>query len=347
MLAGLGLILAVLPLFGLLLLWTSSLLDERFANILYKLHLLRTGVLHLMFSTDKKWKKQPDPAMLTGSEEFSKRIIFIRHGESAWNLVFNKGFNSTFPKRMGDALRNEASMATTLDSVFVDSPLDGEGCEQAQSLQDFVEKAEDTPLVKILRGSEGNSVICSSNLRRALSTTTIGLWERLRRTQEKVHVLSSLQEITFNIDGVALAKPGTAPQLSHVELAALGSDLKSFEADRYYDCSEQNGDKEIQGSGIDRMYEYCNWCFERKEPVIIAGGHSLYFRAFFQTFLAHESAHTAKKHKMENAAVVAFTLFKGTKNGKVMYKIDEASIEAMYLGFEEKKPKKSKSKKAQ
>jgi hypothetical protein len=75
----------------------------------------------------------------------------------------------------------------------------------------------------------------------------------------QVHVLSSLQEITFNIDGVALAKPGLPPQLSAEELGAVGSDSKSFEADRYYDCSEQNGDKEIQGSGIDRIYEFCSW----------------------------------------------------------------------------------------
>lgn len=38
--------------------------------------------------------------------------------------------------------------------------------------------------------------------------------------------------------------------------------------------------------------------------------------------------------------MVKLILFKGVKNGKVMYAIKEDTVEPLYLGFEEKKSKK-------
>jgi len=199
----------------------------------------------------------------------------------------------------------------------------------------------------VLRGSEGDSVLVSSNLRRALSTCTIGMWERVQRTQEKIHILSSLQEVTFNIDGVALAKPQGFPELCNEELGAFGMTKDGFAPARYYNSSENDGDKPVNSHGIDRLKEFCAWCFRRDESTIVAAGHSLYFRYFFDTFLPKASAHVSRKLKMQNCAVVAFTLQKGRmKNGKTWYRIDEKSIRNLYLNFEQKKSKKSKKKKS-
>lgn len=331
----------LLPLLSVIALWIGSLFDQRFANIVYKLHLLRTGLTHMLFSKDRKWKKQPDSDGVTVEE--SKQIIFIRHGESKWNLVFNKGFGPSFPVRLASAIGNEFKQSITLDSVFVDSPLSKEGCDQAKGLYKYIESGKDE-VSAILKGTEGESVVCSSNLRRALSTCTIGMWDRIQRSQEKVKILSCLQEVTFNIDGVALAKPQGYPELCDEELDAFGKTKESFHPERYYDARENDGDKPVSSQGISRIKDFAAWCFEREEPTVVAAGHSLYFRYFFDTFLPKKSLHESRINKMENCAVVSFSLHKGkTKSGKTWYSIDESSINASYLGFEQKKSKKKKN----
>jgi len=339
-------VLTVLPLVCVISLWVASLYDQRFANVVYKLHLLRSGLATMLFSTDRKWKRTPD-AEGVNDVDAVKKVIFVRHGESEWNLVFNKGFGADFPGRLGSALLAEAKEATTLDSVFVDSPLSSVGCSQAKSLVNFIEKESEehsSGLGTLLKGLEGESVIASSNLRRALSTCTIGFWPRLQRTQEKIHILSSLQEVTFNIDGVALAKRHDYPELSAQELAAVGHKKSSFRPERVYDASRNDGTKIVKSVGVDRLKAFASWIFERKEPTIIAAGHSLYNRYFFDTFLPRKSLHESKILKMENCAIVAFDFHRGKlKNGQTWYRIEESSIENIYLGFEQKKVRKSKS----
>lgn len=269
--------------------------------------------------------------------------VINRHAESAWNLVFNKGFGSDFPGRLRDALVKEGKLVNTLDSVFMDSPLSKIGTDQAEELQQFLETGE-TSLSELLRGNEGDSIMCSSNLRRALSTLTIGMWDRLKRTQEKIYVLSSLQEITFNVDGVSLAKAGHAPQLSDTELTSLygSGDTSKFDPDRYYDCTFNAGNKPVLTTGIERMQNFCDWCFEQEAGTIIAAGHSLYNRFFFKTFLPKDSKHISKTNKMANCSVVSMTLKKGQKDNRTWYAVDEDSLQVLYLGFEEKKKKKKK-----
>lgn len=110
----------------------------------------------------------------------SKRVIFIRHGESDWNSVFNKGFGITFLPRLIYALIKETLLFLFLDSIFIDSPLNEEGFEQAKKLSQFIftdakvnNSTNIMDTLEILRG-EGStsSVIVTSNLRRAISTTT-------------------------------------------------------------------------------------------------------------------------------------------------------------------------------
>jgi len=207
--------------------------------------------------------------------------------------------------------------------------------------------SDDTRIKELLNdvrgGNSSNSVLVSSNLRRALSTGTIGFWHRLKRTQEKIHILSCLQEVTVNIDGVALSKPRSSPILSEVELKAVGKSPIEFEYDRYFDCTENAGDKPVNGRGIDRINAFASWVFKREEQTIIAAGHSNYFRYFFQVFLPQSSTHMSKKLKIANGGVIAFDLQEATHpNGKTTYIIDESSIVALHSGFEDASKEKKK-----
>lgn len=67
----------------------------------------------------------------------------------------------------------------------------------------------------------------------------------------------------------------------------------------------------------------------------MCGGHSLYNRFFFQTFLPQSSKHDAKMYKMYNGSVVAFTFEEGTDpNGKTFYGVKEDSIRVLHGHFE-------------
>lgn len=107
--------------------------------------------------------------------------------------------------------------------MFIDSPLNHDGFEQAKELSKFIVDSQEVKttanvdeVIASLRGSSNSSVIVSSNLRRAISTTTVALWPRIARTGEKIVILSSLQEISRNIDTQALAAAKETPDLSRV-----------------------------------------------------------------------------------------------------------------------------------
>lgn len=63
----------------LLAIYALSFFFDSFACVAYKQKLLLKGFLHLALSTDKKWKKLPDPAGVVRKR--SKQIFFVRHGE--------------------------------------------------------------------------------------------------------------------------------------------------------------------------------------------------------------------------------------------------------------------------
>ena len=64
-------------------------------------------------------------------------------------------------------------------------------------------------------------------------------------------------------------------------------------------------------------------------------------RSFFQQYLPKSFQHQAKKDKMVNAGVVAFTLNKILFSGKMVYAIPQDSISVIHGGFEDKKKKKA------
>jgi hypothetical protein len=234
------------------------------------------------------------------------------------------------------ALFREALRAPALDSVFLDSPLSSTGTVQAAALSQFLSTPRDerhglsraeAEAHALVRGAAGAppSVLASSNLRRALSTAGIALAERLRRTGESVSVLSSLQEISPNIDTLAITPPHASPVLPglrHVK----------------FDPSYHSGNKPLRGTGGPRMAAFAAWCFERPgREAVIAAGHSLWFRSFFDCYLPRTCAHDARRKKVVNCAVLAFTLQRGRVGDATVYRIAPESIAMVYGGFEQHK----------
>ncbi|XP_026191234.1 uncharacterized protein LOC34618398 [Cyclospora cayetanensis] len=68
-----------------------------------------------------------------------KTIVFIRHGESIWNLCFNRGvLTPEFPLRLFLLVLCELLLLWEFDSVLLDSPLSSLGIEQALSIRQVI-----------------------------------------------------------------------------------------------------------------------------------------------------------------------------------------------------------------
>ena len=259
--------------------------------------------------------------------------------------------------RLIKAMIREAQIYATSDSIFLDSPLNHEGFHQALELGRFIKKSGEESVADLsnpvmneyltaLRGDKTNkltnqsawtSVIVTSNLRRAISTVTTALWDRLYANNEKVLLLSALQEISLNVDTKALSDAKGLPDLSRITHYIP----ECTDYSNYYNASENLGNKSSSFSGLKRLKCYNDWIFTRSEDVIITSGHSLWFKYYFQTYLSHSSTHMAKSAKIVNSGVVAFTVNKGvldTPNGIIsVYSVVEDSIMNIYGGFEQPK----------
>ena len=67
---------------------------------------------------------------------------------------------------------------------------------------------------------------------------------------------------------------------------------------------------------------------------VVAVGHSGWFRSFFDVYLPRSAAsHPARKRKIVNCGLVAFTLQRGTVRGEIRYRIAPESVMALYGGF--------------
>lgn len=239
----------------------------------------------------------------------------------------------------------EISMIFSMDSKFLDSPLNFEGIEQALELRRFLQSGvhpesksgqSKRNLFDVMRGEAGTSVIVTSTLRRAIATTTLAFWPRLEKTGEKVFVLSSLQEISRNIDTRALSRAKEIADLPFSRIAphCIPAAGGSFNPDSVFDLSENFGNKTRSFNGGKRLKSFNEWIFQRDESVIIAGGHSLWFKNFFQTYLPHHIGHDAKAKKITNSGAVSFTIYRGEDaDGCARYRIDPDSIEVLYGGF--------------
>merc|ERR1711916_173150 len=226
--------------------------------VLYKLKLYGQGMLHLLFSTDKKFK--PYSTHVPESEEsFTpyREIIFVRHGESTWNDTFNRSKNPIyFIPRLVKAWAYETwlFLSGREDSWFYDSPLSDHGTGQAESLAQFLD--EFTPgasspaqvkYVNVLKGTSTPAVHVVSNLRRAISTNAIGLRGRLAATGEKMLILPALQEISRNIDTLSLTPPGEHPAPSWIDERNPNVNIPAI-LENHIDPSLHTGNKAVRSS---------------------------------------------------------------------------------------------------
>ncbi|KAJ1456110.1 histidine phosphatase superfamily [Pelagophyceae sp. CCMP2097] len=335
---------------------STMLFDARGRKaFLFKTALVARGALQMVAGKDKKWKKKgrPDPALVAfAKDKKTKRLIFIRHGESEWNLIFNVGWKIFVPFKAVAALVRETLMFLRLedDSVLYDSPLNEEGLKQARELDHLLNAYDSTSPgfadVEALRGSsDRTSVVTSSNLRRAAQTVQLALATRLEKhPKEKVHILTALQEISTNIDTLAITLPFAAPVLGGVPRHLATPDR--------FDVSCNSGNKLLGGRGLQRLQGFSEWVFKRDEDVIIVGGHSLYFRYFFREFLpAGSNPLGARDSKVANGGIVSLTLERGTVDSgelnvapQVQYRIVPESICEVVLGFDDGQKKKKKKK---
>lgn len=286
----------------------------------------------LAFCKDTK-KLKTSPPKLPGLAGERVRVVFIRHGESRWNALFNR-FGASWPLR---AVKASLDMTRTVlfdknDSVIIDSPLSKRGEDQATKLAEYV-RADGGK--KVAQSSD--TVVVTSNLRRAMATTLLGVGPRLAVTREKVLIDSALQEGSRNADALSfMTTPGRlcdAPVLSYDSAAALG---------KVFDPSLNKGNKDPKTANVyRRIDEFAQRMFGASGSLptpqggrpsqIIVVGHSLWFRTFFQRFLPADSTHISKKKKMQNCAAVAFD-FVVTAGGAL--EVDEGSIECLHLGFQ-------------
>ena len=137
--------------------------------------------------------------------------------------------------------------------------------------------------------------------------------------------MSCLQEISRNIDAMALAEPYQLPDLRELQQRAWNS----FAPQQVFDTQLNEGNKTLDSNGGKRMLAFAEWVFTRPEStIIVGGGHSLWFREFFRAYLPPGVDHVSKVKKIRNCGVVALTLERGThvNNGRdVVFRIDPES----------------------
>lgn len=259
------------------------------------------------------------------------------------------------------------------ESWFYDSALSPKGVGQGEGLRKFLKKEKmrlgsvgggsgsttgttndhtEERAVKLLLalGEETNpsSMVVSSNLRRAISTAAIGLADRFIATsttkgggaggagKDKILLLPSMQEISFNPDALTILPPRGVAHPTWCDDNIDGLSPGTFT--NLVDTRYHTGNKSLDSNGLLRLNEFCANIFDSSKlpkDTIIATGHSLFFRSFFQLFLPREMEHISKKKKMVNGGTVMVTLVEATlgKDGSKEYMIDPSSIVVVYGGF--------------
>ena len=101
-----------------------------------------------------------------------------------------------------------------------------------------------------------------------------------------------------------------------------------------YEVSGNAGNKALRATGLPRMAAFAAWAFERPgREAVVAVGHSLWLRSFMDCYLPRASAHEARRKKVANCAVVAFTLQRGRVGDDTVYRIVPESIAMVYGGY--------------
>ncbi|KAG8347227.1 putative Histidine phosphatase superfamily (branch 1) [Trypanosoma vivax] len=315
-----------------------------FQPFLLKMAVYLNGLYFMIVTNDlpKKFRGSNYIGSQASEQKRTRRVIrmvFIRHGQSVWNSLFNS-YNLGWPARAASAILDETRYLFTdpLGSVIIDSPLSAKGRQEANELAEFVRSAKD----KISFDTTSSVVVCS-NLRRAMETAVIGLGPRIFSSGERIVIDSSLQEASRNIDAQTLStEPGmiTPSKMGKLNTPqSLGS---------VFDARLNAGNKSRHANVYRRMDDFVTRLFgeaSQKSYVPAAGahlgnaalkevivvGHSGYFRCFLRRFLPSASNHVIKSKKLQNCGVVAFDLVRNESTCEVY--IDESTITVLYKGF--------------
>ena len=274
------------------------------------------------------------------------RVVFVRHGDSYWNSLINR-FGLGWPIRAVKALLTEWYLFLTnaSDSVIIDSPLSSTGKKQASELAEFVRKDAG----KTVPCQPKNSVVVTSNLRRAMLTALVGLGPRVSTAREKIVMDSSLQEASRNIDALSFSVQKRA-----IAATPIGENSKTVLHLSNFDPILNMGQKTLPTSTcnvhtrieafVDHLLAGVDNVQSRTVPAlrpssgsgpleeVIVVGHSLWFKTFFNRFLPAQSTHIGKKKKMMNCAMVSFDLV-WDRNGSGDVSIDESTITPMFKNF--------------
>jgi len=154
-----------------------------------------------------------------------------------------------------------------------------------------------------------------------------------------VVLLSHLQEITSNPDGMSLSGKCEMPPVS-VVLRLYGSGkspVKNWEEwlSSRFNTSFKEGFKPLHSRADDRMRAFVAWLFSEEHETIVLCGHSMWFRYFFECYLPRDSKHSAKENKIQNTGTIALDFVKcEMKDGSVRYRIEADSIAVVHRGFE-------------
>ena len=138
------------------------------------------------------------------------------------------------------------------------------------------------------------------------------------------------QEITYNPDGNAVAPPYNPPPVSWIEAEIAEPDIVRAYKSKL-DMSMHTGTKDITSNGLRRMMEFNEWLFNANSAeMVVAVGHSLWFKSYFNEFLPRRSDATVKKKKLPNCGMVEFVVECVTDfENNPVYLIDASSIKTL------------------
>ncbi|KAF8821161.1 phosphoglycerate mutase family protein [Cardiosporidium cionae] len=283
---------------------------EGLVAMFLKVLLLSYGIAYFIFSTDRKGIKEAialqDVEQIRQSDIVGqKTIIFMRHGESVWNYVFNRIRSVGIIFRVLLCIICEFFLFPDRDVLLIDSPLSANGITECIKLREQIfqssigtkdasrsnrsGRGKFQPSVKkeshreLLMGasSEPNTVIV-----RTISTAIIVFGERIRTKGEDICVLPCLQEAGRNLDCVSLLSTLSARWVSLLERGLSHLKMTSY-YNKALDTSLQTGSKTLQHRLIDRFLDFGDWIFSKncKTENVIVIGHSGWIRHFFSVHL--------------------------------------------------------------
>ena len=94
------------------------------------------------------------------------------------------------------------------------------------------------------------------------------------------------------------------------------------------DMSMHTGTKDVHSNGLRRMLEFNEWLFNANEAdLVVAVGHSLWFKSYFNEFLPRHAELEVKKKKLPNCGMVEFVVESLVDfEGRPVYRVDPDSV---------------------